>query len=103
LLRCVLSGVEELRQVLSEYHSILMTVDGERTEEDRRRLANLGTKLDLMMNLNEEDQKRLWQVADDIYNEEDIERRRALDNPLMVAGRLVLKNEWEKIKLELRG
>jgi hypothetical protein len=80
-----------------------MTVDGERTEEDRRRLANLGTKLDLMMNLNEEDQKRLWQVADDIYNEEDIERRRALDNPLMVAGRLVLKNEWEKIKLELRG
>jgi D-alanyl-D-alanine dipeptidase len=90
--------VEELRQVLSEYHSILMTVDGERTEEDRRRLANLGTKLDLMMNLNEEDQKRRWQVA-----EEDIERRRALDNPLMVAGRLVLKNEWEKIKLELRG
>jgi hypothetical protein len=31
--------VEELRQVLSEYHSVLMTVDGERTEEDRRRLA----------------------------------------------------------------
>jgi hypothetical protein len=56
-----------------------------------------------MMNLNEEDQKRLWQVADDIYNEEDIERRRALDKPLMVAGRLVLKNEWEKVKLELRG
>jgi hypothetical protein len=57
---------QPMRQVLSEYHSVLMTVDGERTEEDRRRLANLGTKLDLMMNLNEEDQKRLWQVADDI-------------------------------------
>ena len=33
-------------------HSILMTVDHEFTDEDRRRLANLGTKLNLMLNLS---------------------------------------------------
>ena len=64
---------------------------------------NLGTQLDLMMNLNEADQKALWQIADDIYNTEDIEERKALDPELMKAGRLVLKKEWEKIKRELRG
>src|SRR5262249_42035484 len=95
--------VEDLRQVLSEYHSILMTVDRKLTDEDRRKLADLGTKLDLMLSLNEEDHKQLWQVADEIYHTEGFEQRNALDTPLMEAGRLDLKNEWEKIKRELRG
>jgi len=95
--------VEELREVLSEYHSILMSVEKFTDEDLRRRLVNLGTQLDLMMNLNEADQKALWQIADDIYHIEDIEQRKALDPNLMAAGRLVLKNEWEKIKCELRG
>jgi hypothetical protein len=56
-----------------------------------------------MMNLNEPDQKDLWDIADKIYKMEDLEARKALDPDLMVAGRLVLKNEWEKIKRELRG
>jgi len=64
--------VEDLREVLSEYHSILMTNE-EFEDEDLRRLSNLGTKLDLMMNLNEPDQKALWDIADKIYKTEDLE------------------------------
>jgi hypothetical protein len=94
--------VEDLRAVLSEYHSMLMTRENFEGA-DRTLMSNLGTKLDLMMNLNEPDQKALWDVADKIYFEEDLEKRRGLDPALMDAGRLVLKNEWEKIKRELRG
>jgi hypothetical protein len=94
--------VEELRSVLSESHSMLMT--REKFEDaDRRQLSNLETKLDLMMNLNEADQKALWDLADKIYFTEDLEKRRELDLEMMDAARVVLKNEWEKIKRELRG
>ena len=95
--------VEELRHVLSEYHSILMSSEKFEDKEVKQLLVNLGTKLDLMMNLNETDQKALWDIADEIYHEEDLEKRRDRDPALMEAGRLVLKNEWEKIKGELRG
>jgi hypothetical protein len=95
--------VEELREVLSEYHSILMTREQFEDVDLKQALINLGTKLDLMMNLNEPDQKALWDIADKIYKTEDLEARKALDPDLMIAGRLVLKNEWEKIKRELRG
>jgi hypothetical protein len=70
---------------------------------DLTRMSELGTKLDLMMNLNEPDQKALWDLADKIYETDDLEERRNLDKQMMDAGRLVLKNEWEKIKRELRG
>jgi hypothetical protein len=53
--------VEELRAVLSDYHSMLMT--HEKFEgEDRKLMSNLGTKLDLMLNRNEPDQKALWEA-----------------------------------------
>src|SRR5262249_27526235 len=94
--------VEDLRAVLSDYHSALMTRD-KFEGEDLTRMSNLGTKLDLMMNLNESDQRALWEIADKIYFEEDFEKRREHDKAMMDAARLVLKNEWEKIKRELRG
>ena len=62
--------VEELRGVLSQYHSRLMT--HEKFEDaDRRLMSELGTKLDLMMNFNEPDQKALWDLADKIYFTDD--------------------------------
>jgi hypothetical protein len=94
--------VEDLRSVLSDYHSMLMTRETFESE-DRGKMSNLGTKLDLMMNLNESDQRALWEIADKIYFEEDVEKRREHDKAMMDAARLVLKNEWEKIKRELRG
>jgi hypothetical protein len=94
--------VEELRAVLSDYHSMLMT--HEKFEgEDRKLMSNLGTKLDLMLNRNEPDQKALWELADKIYFMEDQTKRTEHDEAMMAAAQVVLKNEWEKIKRELRG
>ncbi len=98
-----LSWLERLRKTLSEYHSILMTTDEESSESDKRRLSDLGTHLDLMLNQDEADQKRLWDISDKIFNLPKLEDREALDKDLIIAGREVLKNEWEKIKREQRG
>lgn len=100
--RMRLQWLHDLRETISDYHAHLM-MDRERNPEDRRKLSQLGTKLDLMINMNEPIQKKLWDIADAIYHENDLERRRAQDKPLMEAGRAVVKQEWERIKQELRG
>jgi hypothetical protein len=56
-----------------------------------------------MMNLNEPAQRLLWELADEIYRTEGVEARKAMDSELMVAGRKVLKTEWDRIKAELVG
>lgn len=94
-----LAWIEQLRKVLAEYHSILVSYK----DEDYRRVSDLGTQLDLMLNLDEADQKALWDVADKVFRAANIEERIALDQELMAAGRKVLKNEWRRIKRELRG
>jgi hypothetical protein len=45
----------------------------------------------------------LWDVTDKIYNGETIEERQNMDEDLVRAGRAVLKAEWEKVKVEMRG
>jgi hypothetical protein len=95
--------LEALRKTLSEYHSTLVSVDDPFPDQDLRRLSDLGTQLDLMMNLNEPNQKALWDIADRIYRTNKLSDRKAMDPALMEAGRAVIKAEWEKIKRELRG
>ena len=72
--------VEDLRAVLSDYHSMLMTHE-EFEDDDLTRMSNLGTKLDLMMNLNEADQRALWELADKIYFELARRGRSRAGNP----------------------
>jgi hypothetical protein len=98
-----MSWIEKLRTTLAEYHAILGTVDDPIPDADRRRLADLGTQLDLMMNLEEDRQRQLWEIADEIYNLPDRDARQERDPALMAAGRAVLKAEWEKVKSEMRG
>jgi hypothetical protein len=91
--------LEDLRRLLAEYHATLQSY----TEEDERKVLQLGTELDLMLNLDEPAQKALWDIADRLFDAEDIAQRREMDKELMAAGRVVLKAEWNKIKWELRG
>jgi hypothetical protein len=89
-----LKWVEQLREILSEYHSVLVSVDvDDLSNKDLQQLSKLGTQLDLMMNLEEPIQKALWDLADKIYRTESLEERKALDPALMAAGRVVLKAE----------
>ena len=115
-----ISWMDNLRNTLAEYHSILMNLedkgaiallpdDSERkirsraNDEALEKLVLLGTQLDLLLNKEDLVQRRLWDITDDIYQRESSTERQALDEPLMTAGRAVLKGEWEKVKREMRG
>jgi hypothetical protein len=94
-----LQWVHDLRKILSEYHSVLVSYE----KDDYRKVSELGTQLDLMLNLEEHEQRALWEIADRLFKTKDKDERVKMDPELMSAGRLVLKNEWKKIKAELRG
>jgi hypothetical protein len=94
-----LQWVQDLRKILSEYHSVLVSYE----KDDYRKASELGTHLDLMLNLDEPEQKALWDVADRMFKTKDKDERVRMDSELMAAGRAVLKKEWQKIKLEQQG
>jgi hypothetical protein len=94
--------ITELRKTISEYHSILMT-RSEMMGDSYLKLSDLGTQLDLLLNVDDPAQKALWDVLDQIYQTTGIENRQKLDVDLIRAGRAVMKEEWEKIKSEMRG
>jgi hypothetical protein len=56
-----------------------------------------------MLNLDETEQRHLWNVAEEVFRTKDKAKRVALDPKLMAAGRRVLKKEWQTIKGELQG
>ncbi len=56
-----------------------------------------------MLNLDEPEQKALWNVADRMFRTKDKDERVRMDSELMAAGRVVLKKEWQRIKLEQQG
>jgi hypothetical protein len=56
-----------------------------------------------MLNLDEAEQRELWDVAEEVFRTKDKDERVSLDPKLMAAGRRVLKKEWQQIKWELRG
>jgi hypothetical protein len=115
-----MSWMDTLRDTLAEYHSFLMNLedkealvlipdDGDRKDRTRannvalEKLVLLGTQLDLLLNKDDVLQRKLWDVTDEIYQLESGAARQKLDEPLMAAGRAVLKGEWEKVKREMRG
>jgi hypothetical protein len=94
--------ITELRKTISEYHAILMT-RSEITDDSYLKLSDLGTQLDLLLNIDDPAQKALWDVLDQIYKTTGIDARQKFDVDLILAGRAVMKEEWEKIKREMRG
>jgi hypothetical protein len=105
-----MAWMEALRNKLSEYHSVLVNFkDDDRTtdpvtkiEEDRK-LSELVTHLDLLLNQHDPLQKALWNISDQIHKTAGPAERGALDEPLIQAGRVVLQAEWEKVKAEMQG
>lgn len=105
-----MAWMETLRNKLSEYHSILMNFDDDgceldpkaRIQEDRK-VSELGTHLDLLLDLNDPLQRALWDISDKIFKTAEPAERVALDEPLIRAGRAVLQAEWEKVKIEMQG
>jgi hypothetical protein len=101
--RMRLAWMDKLRDTLSEYHSILMSVDESDQDKEAQKLSLLGTQLDLLLNQDDLKQKALWDVTNNIFICDMREERQNMDRELVEAGRDVLKSEWEKIKAEMRG
>jgi hypothetical protein len=101
--RMRLAWMEKLRTTLSEYHSILMSIENLDQEATRQKLSQLGTELDLLLNQDDLLQKALWDITDKIYKCEILAARESMDEEMIRAGRAVLKAEWEKVKAEMRG
>lgn len=105
-----MAWMETLRNKLSEYHSILMNFedddhspDPQTKIQENRKVSELGTHLDLLLNKNDPLQKALWDISDRVYKTAGQAEREALDEPLVQAGRAVLKAEWERVKAEMQG
>lgn len=101
--RMRLAWMDKLRDTVSEFHSILMSMDDDDQEKEERELSRLGTEIDLLLNRNDAVQKALWDITDKIYNAPTRTERQSFDEELVKAGRAVLKSEWERIKSEMRG
>ncbi|MGJ5082718.1 hypothetical protein [Bradyrhizobium sp. HKCCYLS3013] len=94
--------IDTLRKTLAEYHSILMSVERPLSVADDRALSNLGTQIELMLNSDEEASQKLEQIMDQIYNAHSLHERVVLDPAFIAAARRVLKDEWKRVKSELK-
>jgi hypothetical protein len=79
------------------------TPDPETKTQEDRKMSELGTHLDLLLNQDDPLQKVLWDLSDQIYKTTGQAEKEAFDEPLIRAGRAVLKAEWEKVQIEMQG
>jgi hypothetical protein len=100
--RLRMGWIDKVRDVLSNYHAILMHQKAAKGDLQQK-LLDLGTQLDLLLDQNDKLQKALWDVADKIFKTDDIGARRNMDTDLIAAGRAVFDGEWKKIKAEMKG
>jgi hypothetical protein len=68
----------------------------EMTDDSYLKLSDLGTQLDLLLNVDDPAQKALWDVLDQIYRTTGIDARQKFDVDLILAGRAVMKEEWKR-------
>lgn len=92
-----------LRDTLSDYHAILMSEEYPYSLEVRRKISELGTRIDLLLDPSDTLSNELIAVSDRILDLENIDDRMNLDRDLVEAARKVLKAEWHRLREELRG
>lgn len=93
--------IDNVIDALSEHHAILSTT-GNAPGSDRKALAALRTRLEILLNPNEETTVDLLQLIDQLGQAEtDAERKKISDEMISVA-RSLLKTEWVRIKEELQ-
>jgi len=99
------SWINSVIESLSEYHAHLMAIgDAESPSRDGlKRLTALRTKLEILLNPEEEATTQLLAVADKISMADETSYRVALTPELIGVARKLLKTEWVRIKTELQA
>ncbi|MGV6839495.1 MAG: hypothetical protein ACWA40_04805 [Planktomarina sp.] len=95
--------INELRDDLAEFHSIGVTP--EHTPDTDMEFYRIGTRIELMMNPDDEDYKELQEI---MYGYLKTARSSTLEkyanNPRLVdISQRILKREWERLKNDVRN
>jgi hypothetical protein len=94
--------IDTLRKALAEYHSIMMTTELPLSPADDRTASDLGTQIELMLNPDEEASRKLEEVINEIDKCKTSDARVAMDPAFIATARRVLKQEWNRVKAELK-
>ncbi|WP_315765656.1 MULTISPECIES: hypothetical protein [unclassified Bradyrhizobium] len=94
--------IDTLRKTLAEYHSIMMTTQPPLSRDDDRTASDLGTRIELMLNPSEEASQELEAIMNKIDECTTLDGRIAMDQEFVAAARRVLKQEWVRVKAELK-
>lgn len=90
--------INNVIDALSQYHAIVTTLDGD--VADARKLAELRTKLTILLNPDETDTVALLATLDRLGNVSD-DNFVAAEAEMLTVSRRLLKREWVRIKTEL--
>ena len=94
--------IDNLRDTLSEFHSITLTENEyPYPKEVDRKLSMLGTKVELLLNPNEDSSKQILGLINRIYDSKSISERESLDLEFVAAAQAILKTEWDRVKRDL--
>jgi hypothetical protein len=90
-------------ETLSEYHALLMMAadGGALSPDDRKKMATARTKLEILLNPEEETTVDLLRAADEILQVGTRTEREAKSPKLVKRARKLLKAEWVRIKDDL--
>jgi hypothetical protein len=95
--------IDKVIDALCEHHAISMTItrDGPLLLEDGRKLASLRTRLEILLNPEEEDTVELLDAIAEVAQAATPEERIASSPEVVRVARRLLKKEWVRIKSEL--
>ena len=95
--------INNVIETLSEYHALQLEGGqvGQGAWEDNKRMRALRTKLEILLNPEEQDTIDLLAAADEIFASARKGAAPSDDHQLIRIARTLLKKEWVRIKTEL--
>jgi hypothetical protein len=95
--------IDSVIATLAEHQAVELTLHSgaKNRAADERTLAGLRTRLEILLNPDEQDTVDLLNAMDELHRASDESTRAACDQELISVARRLLKREWERIKTEL--
>jgi hypothetical protein len=95
--------IDKVIDTLCEHHSILMSCDRDHplSRDDEKKMSALRTKLEILLNPDENETIALLNLIDEIARTTDRAERDKKDSEMILVARRLLKSEWVRIKDEL--
>jgi hypothetical protein len=93
--------IYKVMDAITEHNAIVATHSVASDPADRRKLASVRSRLQILLNPNEEDHVALLAELEKLANGSQESSGSLDDEEMLSKARLVLKREWDRIKNEL--